>query len=82
MAGAAARIAAAHPALDEATAYVLGLLHGLNDTTLPRWRALFDLLARFDAAVGGAVYALLPDITVTTFGRANLPTPYRPGGVA
>lgn len=47
----------------------VALRHGLNDTTLPRWRALFDLLAHFDAAVGGSVYALLPGVAETTFGR-------------
>lgn len=45
----------------------VALRHGLNDTTLPRWRALFDLLAHFDAAVGGSVYAVLPGIVETTF---------------
>jgi len=49
----------------------VALRHGLNDTTISRWRALFDLLAHFDAAVGDSVYALLPGVIETTFGRAS-----------
>jgi hypothetical protein len=45
----------------------VGLRHGVNDTTVPRWRALFDLKAHFDAAVGCSVYDLLPGIVESTF---------------
>ncbi len=43
--------------------------HGLNDTTLARWQALFDLMDHFDRATGDSIYALLPGIVAGTFGR-------------
>lgn len=46
----------------------VAIRHGINDTTVPRWQALFDLKRHFDRATGASIYALLPGIVETTFG--------------
>lgn len=42
--------------------------HGVNETTVARWQALFDLKSHFDRLTGGSIYRLLPGIVETTFG--------------
>lgn len=41
--------------------------HGVNDTTVARWEALFDLKRFFDGQTGNSIYNLLPGIVETTF---------------
>ncbi len=45
----------------------VALRHGINEYTLPRWRATFALRQHFDQAVGRSIYELLPGIFETTF---------------
>lgn len=42
--------------------------HGINDTTVARWEALFELKRYFDAQTGDSIYNILPGIVETTFG--------------
>lgn len=45
----------------------IAMRHGVNDKTVPRWQALFDLKRHFDEAAGGSIYRLLPGVVETTF---------------
>lgn len=47
----------------------VALRHGVNDYTLPRWRATFDLQTQFEQALGDSIYNYLPGIVATTFGE-------------
>lgn len=47
----------------------IALRHGLNDYTLPRWRAIFGLQAYFEQALGGSIYNHLPGVVAATFGN-------------
>ncbi|MEZ4519859.1 MAG: HD domain-containing protein, partial [Chloroflexota bacterium] len=53
----------------------VAMRHGINDTTVARWQALFDLKAHFDKIIGVSIYTLLPGIVSTTFetGEFNEP---------
>lgn len=48
----------------------VAMRHGVNDTTVARWQALFDLRDHFSRAAGASVYALLPGVVAGTFGFA------------
>ncbi|MEW6181408.1 MAG: HD domain-containing protein [Chloroflexota bacterium] len=48
----------------------VALRHGLNEYTLPRWRAYFRLKEAFEAQLGCSVYELLPGVVENTFGFA------------
>lgn len=45
----------------------VALRHGINEFTLPRWRAFFNLKAYFDNLTGQSIYNLLPGVVQTTF---------------
>ena len=45
----------------------VALRHGINEYTLPRWRATFELKAYFDEFIGRSIYAVLPDVVENTF---------------
>lgn len=45
----------------------VALRHGVNDTTVARWRGLFELRDTFSAALGRPVYDLLPGVVENTF---------------
>lgn len=45
----------------------IAMRHGVNDKTVPRWQALFDLKRHFEEATGGPIYRLLPGVVETTF---------------
>jgi hypothetical protein len=45
----------------------VSLRRGVNEFTLPRWRAQFALLEQFNHALGRPVYDLLPGVIETTF---------------
>lgn len=50
----------------------VALRHGINEYTLPRWKATFDLQAYFDELIGRSIYAVLPGVIENTFGfKAN-----------
>ena len=46
----------------------VALRHGINDYTLPRWRATFALQAHFDELIGRSIYTVLPGVMPNTFG--------------
>jgi hypothetical protein len=46
----------------------VALRHGVNELTVPKWRAYLDLRQQFDDAIGTSVYTVLPGIVENTFG--------------
>lgn len=46
----------------------VALRHGFNDFTLEKWKAFLRIQKEFEAAIGGSIYALLPDVVSSTFG--------------
>jgi hypothetical protein len=48
----------------------VALRHGTNEYTLPRWQAIFELQAYFDALTGRSIYSVLPGVVQNTFGFA------------
>jgi putative nucleotidyltransferase with HDIG domain len=49
----------------------VALRHGLNQHTLPRWRAYFQIQQDFESKIGVSVYSLLPGVVENTFGFDN-----------
>ncbi len=47
----------------------VALRHGINPTTLPRWRATFNLQTHFEQIIGASIYTLLPGVVDNTFDR-------------
>ena len=45
----------------------ISLRHGVNEYTIPRWQATFDLQQYFEQIIGGSIYELLPGIVENTF---------------
>jgi hypothetical protein len=43
------------------------LRHGVNAFTVEKWRAFLAIKDEFDAAVGGSIYDVLPDVVGNTF---------------
>ena len=58
------------PCLLEKRLVDVALRHGLNALTLDKWRAFLAIKAEFDAATGGSIYRLLPEVVTTTFSGA------------
>lgn len=56
------------PCLMEKRLVDIALRYGLNDFTLPRWQACFELQRHFEQIIGGSIYALLPEVVENTFG--------------
>ena len=50
----------------------VALRRGINEHTLPRWRAFLDLFAYFQERIGQSIYPLLPGIVDSTFSTNNL----------
>ena len=48
----------------------VGFRYGINDHSLRRWRATFDIKADFERRMGCSVYSLLPGVVENTFGAA------------
>ena len=44
-----------------------GLIPGDPEWTLQKWRAFLAIKGEFDAAVGGSIYDVLPDVVGNTF---------------
>jgi len=49
------------------------LRHHIKETPHSRWVAVFEILKEFDHRIGTSVYALLPGIVESTFGKGDLP---------
>jgi len=45
----------------------VALRYGMNEHSLARWEAFFAIKAHFERAIGGSIYALLPDVSENTF---------------
>ncbi len=44
------------------------LRYGVNEHTIPRWKAYLGLQRHFEAAIGCSIYSLLPGVVENTFG--------------
>lgn len=44
---------------------------GMNEYTIPRWQAYFDIKQEFEVEIGRSIYSLLPGIVETTFGLSK-----------
>jgi hypothetical protein len=58
------------PVLIEKRFVDVALRHGVNAFTVEKWRAFLAIKEEFDAAVGGSIYDVLPDVVGNTFGSA------------
>jgi hypothetical protein len=45
----------------------VALRYGVNEQTVPRWRAFFSIKQRIEAAIGSSVYDCLPGVIENTF---------------
>lgn len=45
----------------------VALRYGVNDLTVLKWKSTFEIKDKFDKAIGGSIYDLLPGIERTTF---------------
>lgn len=45
----------------------VALRRGINEYTLPKWRAFFDIQHEFEAQMGQSIYAVLPGVVENTF---------------
>lgn len=41
--------------------------YGITDLTVLKWKATFEIKAKFEKTIGGSIYALLPGVQETTF---------------
>jgi hypothetical protein len=46
----------------------VALRHGVNEFSLPRWKAYLGLQKDFEAVIGQSIYKLLPGVVENTFG--------------
>ena len=46
----------------------VALRHGVNEYTLPRWKAYFDIQQEFENKIGCSIYQVLPGVIENTFG--------------
>jgi hypothetical protein len=47
----------------------VALRYGVNDHTLPRWRAFLSIKEQFEQVIGVSIYSLLPGVIENTFGQ-------------
>ncbi|MDI6881043.1 MAG: hypothetical protein QMC95_13370 [Desulfitobacteriaceae bacterium] len=45
----------------------VALRYGVNDLTVLKWKATFEIKGKFEAVIGRPIYNLLPGIEETTF---------------
>lgn len=45
----------------------VGLRYGVNDLTVLKWKATFEIKRKFEDAIGRSIYDLLPGVEETTF---------------
>ena len=57
------------PVLMEKRFVDVALRHGVNALTVEKWRAFLAIKEELDAAVGGSIYDVLPDVVGNTFRR-------------
>ena len=46
----------------------VGIRRGVNELTVPRWKAYLDLQAHFSSQIGESIYSTLPNVVENTFG--------------
>jgi hypothetical protein len=46
----------------------VALRHGVNEYSVPRWKAYLELQKEFEAAIGQSIYPLMPGVVENTFG--------------
>ena len=46
----------------------VAMRHGVNEYTIPRWKARMQIKEKFEKEIGGSVYRLLPGVVENTFG--------------
>lgn len=44
------------------------LRHGVNDYTMLKWKAFYEIKEEFERAIGKSIYAILPGVVANTFG--------------
>jgi len=42
--------------------------HGVNEFSVPRWKAFLDIQKEFESAIGQPIYKVLPGVVENTFG--------------
>ncbi|MDP6776528.1 MAG: HD domain-containing protein [Candidatus Latescibacteria bacterium] len=52
----------------------VALRYGVNDYTVPKWKAVLQIKVAFEGAVGCSIYELLPGVVENTFGTNKSPT--------
>ena len=45
----------------------VALRYGVNDLTILKWEATFEIKRKFEDAIGRSIYDLLPGVEETTF---------------
>lgn len=56
------------PCLMEKRLVDVVMRYGFNERTLGKWKAFFEIQARFEAAIGKSIYSVLPGVIENTFG--------------
>jgi hypothetical protein len=46
----------------------VALRHGVNEFSVPRWKAFLEIQKEFESAIGQSVYKVLPGVVENTFG--------------
>jgi hypothetical protein len=46
----------------------VALRHGVNDFSVPRWKAFINIQKDFEGVIGQSIYKLLPGVIENTFG--------------
>jgi len=46
----------------------VALRYGVNEYTVPKWKATFEIQREMEASIGGSIYRVLPGVVETTFG--------------
>ncbi|MEA3334437.1 MAG: HD domain-containing protein [Chloroflexota bacterium] len=49
----------------------VALRHGINDHTVAKWKATFEIKAQTETVIGRSVYSLFPEVVENTFGLAS-----------
>lgn len=46
----------------------VALRHGVNDFSVPRWKAFINIQKDFEGVIGQSIYKVLPGVVENTFG--------------
>jgi len=46
----------------------VAMRHGVNEYTIEKWKATFEIKKYFEERIGRSIYSILPNVKETTFG--------------